>query len=300
MATPSLLYVLEKGQQTGPHAVDELRQRIESGELSSEDLVWCEGMPEWVAVGSVLGLASADVEGADPVTEEVGEWVEEPGFGARILDALAYPFRGDGFLILFLGTVFFTVISFLTLFSWIIAAAAWGYLLLMLQQVLHSTAMGEDRVPNWPDIDGLGQLFGKTIQWFGVFAVCFAPGLGFLLFVEESETGLIVAGCGILLMGLLIAPMALLSVGMHDTLNAASPVFLFRTVARAPGQYALMIAVFAGLIGFRILTGKLGQVIPIAGLLFDKLDEIWTAVFVARVLGSYYHVNRRRFSWFGE
>jgi hypothetical protein len=53
-----------------------------------------------------------------------------------------------------------------------------------------------------------------------------------------------------------------------------------------------MILMFAMWIGFWALTEKQGQVIPIAGIVIDKLDEIGTAVFIARVLGCYHHVNR--------
>jgi hypothetical protein len=61
-----------------------------------------------------------------------------------------------------------------------------------------------------------------------------------------------------------------------------------------------MILMLAMWIGFRTLTEKQGQVIPIAGIVIDKLDEIGTAVFIARVLGCYHHVNRQRFSGLGE
>jgi hypothetical protein len=217
-----------------------------------------------------------------------------------LLDALAYPFRGDGFIILALGTVLFTVLDFVGMFSWIISAAAWGYLLLMLQQVLHGTAMGEDRVPNWPDFDGFGQLLGKTFQWVGVLVACFGPGIFLAFNTPEDDTVRVLLSVGLLFAGLAIAPMALLSVGMHDTLNGLHPVFLMKSLGRAPGHYIGMLVVFAALAGVQVLAGKLSDMIPIAGVVIDKLDEIWTAVFIARVMGAFYFVNRRQLSWFGE
>lgn len=187
MTPATSLYLLKDGQQTGPFPTDELRQRLGSGEVAAGDLVWGDGMAEWATLGAVLGLESSDAAGNEAAAGESPSWNraavgdvaaafgEERGFGAMLLDALAYPFRGDGFIILALGTVLFTVLDFVGMFSWIISAAAWGYLLLMLQQVLHGTAMGEDRVPNWPDFDGFGQLLGKTFQWVGVLVACFGP-----------------------------------------------------------------------------------------------------------------------------
>jgi hypothetical protein len=223
----------------------------------------------------------------------------ERGFGALILDALAYPFRGDGFLILALGTILFTVLDFVGMFSWIITAAAWGYLLLMLQHVLHGTAMGEDRVPNWPDFDGFGELLGKTFQWIGVLVACFGPGIFLLVTARDNEVRM-TAGAAALLLGLLFGPMALLSVGMHDTLSGLHPGLVVRSIFRAPGHYVAMLLVFVALACLQVLAGQLSDRVPVAGIVIDKLDELWTAVFVARVLGAFYFVNRRTLSWFGE
>lgn len=312
MTPATSLYLLKGGQQTGPFPTDELRQRLGSGEVAAGDLVWGEGMAEWATLGSVLGLEPSETAGNEAAAGESPSWNraavgdvaaacgEERGFGAMLLDALAYPFRGDGFIILALGTVLFTVLDFVGMFSWIISAAAWGYLLLMLQQVLHGTAMGEDRVPNWPDFDGFGQLLGKTFQWVGVLVACFGPGIFLAFNTPEDDTVRVLLSVGLLFAGLAIAPMALLSVGMHDTLNGLHPVFLMKSLGRAPGHYIGMLVVFAALAGVQVLAGKLSDMIPIAGVVIDKLDEIWTAVFIARVMGAFYFVNRRQLSWFGE
>lgn len=312
MTPATSLYLLKDGQQTGPFPTDELRQRLGSGEVAAGDLVWGEGMAEWATLGSVLGLEPSETAGNEAAAGESPSWNraavgdvaaafgEERGFGAMLLDALTYPFRGDGFIILALGTVLFTVLDFVGMFSWIISAAAWGYLLLMLQQVLHGTAMGEDRVPNWPDFDGFGQLLGKTFQWVGVLVACFGPGIFLAFNTPEDDTVRVLLSVGLLFAGLAIAPMALLSVGMHDTLNGLHPVFLMKSLGRAPGHYIGMLVVFAALAGVQVLAGKLSDMIPIAGVVIDKLDEIWTAVFIARVMGAFYFVNRRQLSWFGE
>ncbi len=40
--------------------------------------------------------------------------------------------------------------------------------------------------------------------------------------------------------------------------------------------------------------------IPIGGALIDKLNELWPAVFLSRVVGGLHDVSRRKLSWFGE
>ena len=46
----------EKGQQRGPISADELKSRAATGALAPEDLVWKEGMAEWLPARSVKGL----------------------------------------------------------------------------------------------------------------------------------------------------------------------------------------------------------------------------------------------------
>ena len=43
-----VVYVALDGQQSGPHAADQLRQMIQAGKLSRETLVWKKGLGQWV------------------------------------------------------------------------------------------------------------------------------------------------------------------------------------------------------------------------------------------------------------
>jgi uncharacterized protein DUF4339 len=54
MATRSI-YISKGGQPPGaPCSFDEARQMLSSGDLSPEDLAWCEGLPEWQPVPTVV------------------------------------------------------------------------------------------------------------------------------------------------------------------------------------------------------------------------------------------------------
>jgi len=64
-APPPLLsyYVAVGGKQAGPFGPDVLKQKIASGEMTRETLVWKSGMAQWTAAGEVAELAAlfADV-----------------------------------------------------------------------------------------------------------------------------------------------------------------------------------------------------------------------------------------------
>lgn len=53
-------YYTVRGRQRGPVADDELRDMAASGELKRTDLVWKEGMADWVEAGDAPGLFPGD------------------------------------------------------------------------------------------------------------------------------------------------------------------------------------------------------------------------------------------------
>lgn len=281
---------------------------LDAGSVSPDDLVWADGMGDWVPLGSLVRPAptddSSEPESADTFDPPVPGYPtaeDEHGFGWHIANAFAYPFRGDGLLMLILGAIVFTGLSFAGNFVFIVGAATWGYILLMLQQVIHGTAMGEDRLPNWPDFDGFGDLFLKAFQWFAVIAVCFGPAF-FLAVSREADTpdpSLVLAGVAFLI-GSIYFPMAILSVGMHDTIQGLNPLVVFRGILSVPAHYLLTLLIFLGLAFLQGLASFLADLIPFVGVFVDKFIELWSALFLARILGALYLVNRRKLSWFGE
>lgn len=88
--------------------------------------------------------------------------------------------------------------------------------------------------------------------------------------------------------------------GMPDSVGGLNPLGVFNGIFKIPGQYLITLVVFFVLAGVQFLASQLSGMIPIGGALIDKLDELWSAVFLSRVLGGLYYVNRRKLSWFGE
>ena len=53
---PSQWYVSIKGESQGPYADAQLRELVSTGRLGPSDLVWRDGMTEWVGAGKIKGL----------------------------------------------------------------------------------------------------------------------------------------------------------------------------------------------------------------------------------------------------
>jgi len=67
LAKPSSYYVAFNNQQVGPFDVQALPDKIISGQLTRQTLVWKQGMPEWIAAEKVPELASLFQSGPPPL-----------------------------------------------------------------------------------------------------------------------------------------------------------------------------------------------------------------------------------------
>lgn len=50
-----LVYLFDRGQQTGPFPVSQLTEMLRAGSISKEAVYWCDGMAEWKSVRDVGG-----------------------------------------------------------------------------------------------------------------------------------------------------------------------------------------------------------------------------------------------------
>ncbi|MBA4372558.1 MAG: antifreeze protein [Thermodesulfovibrio sp.] len=62
-----VFHVAVAGQQAGPFGMDVLRQKVMSGEITRETLVWRSGMEQWIAAGQVPDLAVLFADAPPPL-----------------------------------------------------------------------------------------------------------------------------------------------------------------------------------------------------------------------------------------
>lgn len=54
--SPARWFLVEAGEQVGPHALSELRDMVIAGSITGETWVWADGMPEWLQARDVPAL----------------------------------------------------------------------------------------------------------------------------------------------------------------------------------------------------------------------------------------------------
>ncbi len=50
-----LVYLFDRGQQTGPFPVSQLTEMLRAGSISPDAVYWCDGMVDWKSVRDVAG-----------------------------------------------------------------------------------------------------------------------------------------------------------------------------------------------------------------------------------------------------
>ena len=50
----ALWYVMQRGSRLGPFPAETLQRMVDYGEVSPDDLVWCDGMADWVKARTVI------------------------------------------------------------------------------------------------------------------------------------------------------------------------------------------------------------------------------------------------------
>lgn len=233
--------------------------------------------------------------------------------------AFKYPFLGDGWALLIGGSLFFGVLDLanyvarhaftygmrammmrVVVFTFIFGT---GYLFSFLKNIIASTAQGDERMPDWPELTQWKEdIVSPMFQFLVLCVVCFGPALAAYLAMDwwfDVDYPWLVwllalAGC-------VYFPMAFLGIAILDTLGAVHPLFVVGSILRVPREYALAVLVFGGVLVFRWLAEDLFASllkIPLVPSLTSDLLSICFLMIEARVLGLLYLAHKEELGWF--
>jgi len=246
-------------------------------------------------------------------------------FYRRLPGAFTYPLRGAGVFVLIVCTIVISALDFLrphqisfSLFSLILIFGAvfilmsfFGYLFSFMQNIIHSTAAGDEEMPGWPPFDGLAgcffQLAGAVVFAFGIAIALYCVAV----FGEQPAAGTYIIPA--LVLGCLYFPMALLAVAMKDSPLAANPLVVVHAIFKVPLEYLVTVVVLALVMGIRALGEPLISSVFPRGLTthsmpklfaylgaegFWKLAAVYLLAVNMRILGLLYLTKKQKLGWF--
>jgi hypothetical protein len=241
------------------------------------------------------------------------ERTDKISFFSRLPGAFIYPAIGSGIFVLIVCTIVTFALRFTP--GWISLTATvafYGYLFSFMQNIIHSTASGDNEMPGWPSFDDLGGCF---VRFAAAALISFAIPIVLSvmrLFSEEPgmESTLLIPSW---VFGALYFPMALLAVAMKDTPLAVNPLVVLPAVFKAPLEYIVTV-ILMGIILALYNSGDLliDSIFP-KGLrthsmpkLFGYLGawsfwlffQLYLLAINMRILGLLYVSKKRKFGWF--
>jgi len=226
-------------------------------------------------------------------------------FGQEMSRAWAYPFKGDGTMILLAGTVFFAISGFAQRYMFLIGLMIFvgttGYWTAYAQKVASSSAQGEDEPPTWPDFsDYFQDIIIPFFQGAALFFFYLAPFFAALAWLPKDEpTTLLIAGA-LLLLALFLMPMAWLAVSVHESIAGLNPLFVIPSILRVPGQYSVVVILLIFVVGLNMaLEWMFDRMrVPILPWLLSSFISLYFMMVMCRMLGAMYYRNRETLAWF--
>ena len=247
--------------------------------------------------------------------------LEEPapaGFLRELRGAFAYPFNGDGKVVLVAGTMIFLILDvvsrFSSIFAIVIGVFMLGFLICHLERILAGSAEGENEVPDLPDISNLDDLSSPMLQFLAPFALCFGPSilLEILAGVEVIDAarspwfGYALLGTNLL--GCVVFPMAFLAVTVFNSLGALNPLLIVPAILKIPLEYLFVVILLAcgvGLLTVVLMAGVFGSSllsrfipIPFLPTIIASFAMIYFLSVDMRILGILYWTRKEKLGWF--
>lgn len=307
-SSASQYYLIRDGQKAGPFKRELVETLLRAGQVGPRDLGWQEGQSGWRPLGELLpGIHAVIRRPADAAPDPVLRERPDPEqFGALLFGSLAYPFRGDGLIILLAGGLTLLVLNFavgfLSFFSWIVGIATTGYLFSALQLVVQSSAQGEPELPRWPDFQiGTTDVLQPIGLWLATLLGCFGPALlAAALTLHFEDPALLGFTIALALGGFIYYPMAMLGVAMTHSLAGMNPVLVCCSITRIPGRYVAAVSLLALVVAVQIAVGFLADQMPskVVGYAWNGFNSLYFAIVQARILGLLYYANREKLGWF--
>jgi hypothetical protein len=205
-------------------------------------------------------------------------------------DALTYPFRDSGWIILLLGTVLAVLAGFAPSYGHVTLV---GYMALYYTSIVETTVTGRDRLPDWPD---LGSDLLETWHAAAAMVVSQLLCLWLTTYADETDSHWLVRSA-LWLIGDAYAVVALLRYVMLSRLRAMLPDQVIPAIFHLGKPLLGLLLIRMGLILAWVVLAELWSFIPLLEVVLTGISYFYLWVVQARMLGSFYIWTQHRVQW---
>jgi hypothetical protein len=236
----------------------------------------------------------------DPVADAPVVTGPPPAFASMLPGAFLYPWKGNGFILLVGGAVFFLLLSFLPLVGLLIT----GYLFSYAKRIVAASANGEAAPPDWPDFTNwVDDILVPYFHLIALVALTFGPAWVIAVFLPATTPYYWALVIATTVAGAFLAPMGMLALAMFDTVTALNPMTLIWSIQRIPWHYLVAAIAFESVIGAYVFCEAfVGKVVPIPflGSLVAGCLNLYLLAVAMRILGLLYWSKKEELGWFSR
>ncbi len=217
------------------------------------------------------------------------------------IDALTYPIRRGGWIMILTGallSLLLDVLQLAPLVGLVVLIFSLGYFGAFYLDIINTTMGGRHEVPDWPTFSNFwDDIFAPFARLFVLVLISFGPAAAFLFWGDHHAEWFLGALIGLLGYGCFYFPMAVLAAQAFGGVGAALPHIVFPALVRTFPNYFFAVG---GLIIAYIASGDgelLAHRVPYVGWLLAAAVSLYALMFQGRVIGLIYLEKRDALGW---
>lgn len=219
----------------------------------------------------------------------------------NLLDALSYPIRRGGWIMILVGAIFSVILDFLQIapvVGFIVGIFSAGYFGSFYLSVINSTMIERDEVPDWPSFSSfLDDILSPFLRLVGLGIVSFLPVFVLLFFWDEEATWFGPVLIAAVVYGCFYFPMAVLASLAFGNLGGALPHIVFPAIVRSlPGYLLVVVALIVGF-ALSVIVEELTKGIPYVGWFLAATVALYSLMFQGRLIGLLYRDKGWKLGW---
>jgi len=282
-----------------------LAQQIRAGEVTADTHLAIVGSDEWKPAASYPELVRYfELAAARPVTS--GGYVPAPAapremqsMGQRIVEGMAYPFNGSGFMTL-AGLAILSGLPFISL----LAALATP---VVVVDIVRRSADGKTKISALIDTSNVADMFWLYFRLLFMTLICMAPLIAVTVWavwgMVTQTVSLPVAAMAILgasAFGAIYYPACLATLAVWDNvLSSLDPRYVFKVISIIGADYFVVIIVWFIATGLSIFMRILSpfRFIPFVGGMFSSFIALYVTFYASHLLGYAVYRHLPELGW---
>ncbi len=217
------------------------------------------------------------------------------------IDALTYPVRRSGWIIILVGAIFsviLDILQFAPLIGLLVGLFSAGYFGAFYLDIIGTTMGGRDQVPEWPSFSSFwDDIIQPFFRLLGLVILAFGPAIATLSFGDDHAWWFGPAIIAAVIYGCFYFPMAVLASQAFGHIGAALPHIVLPAIFKALPGYLLalgaLILVFAICVFAQEFTAK----IPFVGWFITAAVALYGLMFQGRLIGLIYIHKQDKLGW---